>query len=451
MNKNELRLLLEDWNFWTKEQRTGISRERYLAKLNSLVQTNFVVAVTGSRRSGKSFIMRQMAKKLIADGLEPKNILFVNFEDPSFPARKDAAFLDEIFDAFYQYIAPDKQPTIFFDEIHEVAGFEKWIRKAHELQKARMIISGSNAHLLSPDLATIMTGRHLDVTVFPLSFREFLRFQGVEIKNSAEAFLNKPELNKWLYQYLEFGAFPEVVLKNEKKEILYRYFEDIITHDLLQRYKISKIQELRALVRFYMSNISSLITFKSITRSMKLSINSVGNYSGYLEEAYLLFLVKRFDYKTKEQEKSPRKVYAIDTGLCNVIGFRFSENLGKLAENAVFLSLKRRQAGDFGMEIYYWKDEAHREVDFVIKNGLKVNELIQVCWNVDDEKTKAREIRSLLKAMREFKLNKAIVVTGEYEASETLEGKSIEYIPLGKWLLLNEDLDAGRIDNSLPL
>ena len=341
MNKIELKTLLEDWNFWSKDQKTGISRGKYLTKLGAFLQTNFVVVVTGSRRSGKSYILKQMAKQLIHEGEDPKNILFVNFEDPSFPAQKDAAFLEEIFETYYQLIAPDKQPTIFLDEIHEVKNFEKWIRKAHESQRGRVVISGSNANLLNPELATILTGRHLDIVVFPLSFYEFLMFNGIELKNENEMITKEQDIKKWLYQYLEFGAFPEVVINKEKREILYRYFEDIVTYDILKRYKISKTQELRALVRFYMSNIGNLISFKKITRAMELSVNSVQRFSSYFEQAYLIFLVKRFDFKTKEQEKSPRKVYAIDTGLCNVIGFRFSENIGKLAENAVFLSLKR--------------------------------------------------------------------------------------------------------------
>jgi len=439
MNKIELKTLLEDWNFWSKDQKTGISRGKYLTKLGAFLQTNFVVVVTGSRRSGKSYILKQMAKQLIREGEDPKNILFVNFEDPSFPAQKDAAFLEEIFETYYQLIAPDKQPTIFLDEIHEVKNFEKWIRKAHELQRGRVVISGSNANLLNPELATILTGRHLDIVVFPLSFYEFLMFNGIELKNENEMITKEQDIKKWLYQYLEFGAFPEVVINKEKREILYRYFEDIVTYDILKRYKISKTQELRALVRFYMSNIGNLISFKKITREMELSVNSVQRFSSYFEQAYLIFLVKRFDFKTKEQEKSPRKVYAIDTGLCNVIGFRFSENIGKLAENAVFLSLKRIQAVVPEMEIYYWKDQYHHEVDFVIKHGLKVTELIQVCWDIENESTKNRETRALLKGMRELEIDRAKIITGEYEGKETIDGKDIEYVPLWKWLLANED------------
>ena len=438
MNKNELFKVLEDWNFWTKEQKTGILRKKYLPKLESLIRTNFIIFITGSRRSGKSFIMLQMARKFIENGQDPKNILYVNLEDYAFPSQLDVSFLDEIYNTYCEYIVPDKFPTIFLDEIQEIKGFEKWLRKFHELGKARIIVSGSNAHLLSKELGTVLTGRHLDLTVFPLSFSEFLMFNGLEIKNLEDVVSREVEIKQWFHRYLENGAFPEVVLKEEKREILNQYFDDIVTKDLLKRYKIRKAEDLRALVRFYISNIGSLTTFKAITRSLKLSITTVKNYSNYLEEVYLLFMVKRFDYKTREQDKSPRKVYSIDTGLCNTVGFRFTENLGKLAENAVFLSLKRKQSVSPMMEIYYWKDEHHREVDFLIKDGLKVTELIQVCWDIDNEKTKNRELRSLLKAMREFEIKNSVVVTGEHEGTETIEDKLIEYVPLWKWLLVNE-------------
>jgi len=226
-----------------------------------------------------------------------------------------------------------------------------------------------------------------------------------------------------------------VGLSDQKKEILLAYFEDLITKDLLRRFRIRKQQELKALVKFYLSNASSLTTFHSVGKFLKISSDTVDKFSSYLEQVYLLFFLKRFSFTVKEQEKSPRKVYAIDTGLCNAVGFRFSENMGRLAENLVFLHLKRRQAFDPELELYYWKDVHHREVDFVLKQGPKVAELIQVCWNPSHDRTRDREIRSLTKAMREFKQTSALVLTEEYEAEEKLKGKQVRFMPLWKWLL----------------
>jgi hypothetical protein len=216
---------------------------------------------------------------------------------------------------------------------------------------------------------------------------------------------------------------------------LLSYFEDIVNKDLLRRFKIRKQQALKALVKFYLSNISSLTTFTSAAKHLKISSDTVEKFSGYLEQIYLVFFLKRFSFKLKEQEKSLRKVYAIDTGLSNAVGFRFSENTGRLAENIVFLTLQRKQSLNRKLELYYWKDEHHREVDFVIKEDLNVKELIQVCWNIEDVKTKQREIRSLIKAMKQFEKHEAVVITENYEAEEIIKEKRIIFLPLWKWLL----------------
>ncbi|MEA3421977.1 MAG: DUF4143 domain-containing protein, partial [Acidobacteriota bacterium] len=145
--------------------------------------------------------------------------------------------------------------------------------------------------------------------------------------------------------------------------------------------------------------------------------------------------IKRFSFKVKEQEKSPRKVYAIDTGLANTIGFRFSQNIGRLAENIVFLELARRRALEKnGLELYYWKDPQHREVDFVVKEGLGVTQVLQVCWELNRPETKIREIKALLKGMEELKLTEGFVITQDLEKEENIAGKEIRYVPLWKWL-----------------
>jgi predicted AAA+ superfamily ATPase len=156
----------------------------------------------------------------------------------------------------------------------------------------------------------------------------------------------------------------------------------------------------------------------------------------YFEDAYILFLLKRFSYKVKQQDKSPKKIYCIDTGLANTVGFRFSENLGRLAENIVFLKLKKETLNNPDLEIFYWKDEYHKEVDFAIKEKLEITQLIQVCWNVEDEMTKKREINSLVKAMDEFKLKEGLVITEDFESEEKLNGRKIIFLPLWKWLLM---------------
>ncbi len=332
-------------------------------------------------------------------------------------------------------MAPKGDVYLLLDEVQEVAQWEKWVRTMHELKKAKITLSGSNAHLLSRELGTLLTGRHLDLTVFPLSFREFLAFNGITIDEKLELVARRVEVRSWLRRYMEFGAFPEVVLSEQKKEILIGYFEDLVNKDLVRRFRIRKPESLRALVKFYLSNVGSPVTFTSAGKFLAVSADTIEKFSGYLEQAYLLYFLKRFSVKVREQEKSPRKVYAIDTGLSNAIGFRFSENLGHVAENLVYLELRRSQALNPEMDVFYWKDVHHREVDFVVKDGTKVQQLIQVCWTLADPVTKEREFRSLVKAMEELKTMNAVIVTEDEEGEETFKGKKLVIVPLWKWLL----------------
>ncbi|HAF96575.1 MAG: hypothetical protein A2X34_08275 [Elusimicrobia bacterium GWC2_51_8] len=437
MNKNDIFRILADWNFWENSQDTGFFRPGPVARLTELIKTGQIAVVTGPRRAGKSFVLKQTARALIEAGTPKKDVLLINLEDPRF-AELDTELLTRIFETYVEFMSPGKKPYIFLDEIQEVEGWEKWVNYMRELGKAHIIISGSNAKLLSRELGTLLTGRHVDLSLFPLSFGEFLAFNGVKIEGAAGLEWKKAELAKYLKEYLDFGAYPEVVLNESKKTLLFAYYDDVVTKDLIRRFKIRKHEGLKSIIRFYMSNISVLTTFSSTEKFIQVSADTIEKFSGYLEQSYLLFFLKRFSFKVKEQEKSPRKVYSVDTGLANAIGFRNSENAGRAAENAVFLDLKRRQALNPGLELYYWKDEYHKEVDFVLKNNLKVIQLIQVCWSMDAIKTREREIKNLLKAAAVFKEAELLVISEELEGEDKAEDKTIKYVPLWKWLGSNE-------------
>ena len=294
--------------------------------------------------------------------------------------------------------------------------------------------------MLSRELGTLLTGRHIDLTVFPLSFAEYLMFNKIDVSKLFDIVGKEAEIEGSLRRYIESGSFPEVALSSKKTEILLNYFEDLLTKDLFRRFRVRKAALMKALIKYYLSNASNLMTFTSAGRSLEASPDTIEKFCGYFEDVYLFFSLKRFSYKVKEQDKSPRKIYSIDTGLCNSLGFRFSENIGKLAENIVFLSLKRKQFLEPQIELFYWKDVDHREVDFVVKDGLKVKSLIQVCWDMRDEKTKNRELRSLAKAMKELKLSTAMIITEEAEGEETLNGNMVKVVPLWKWLLAEENI-----------
>jgi predicted AAA+ superfamily ATPase len=442
MTKTEIIATLNDWNFWNSRLKTGVPRPAYVNQLSAAIKTRQVVVITGPRRAGKSYVMRQMIQHLIAQGLPAQNSLMVNFEDPRWGTLTTQS-LQQIYDTYLEYQNPSDMPYIFLDEIQEVADWEKWVRSFHELDKAHLIISGSNAKLLSHELSTLLTGRHLDMTVFPLSFHEFLSFKST----SAE---NKIECSRMFREFLDYGGFPEVTLSEEKKQILLQYYDDVVNKDLIRRFKIRKSEQMKSLSRYFLSNAATSMTYNSCAKFLNLSVDTVQKFSGYLQDAYLFFLLPRYSHKFKEQEKSPRKLYCIDSGLSNVVGFNSSPNIGRVLEQTVFLELKRRSLTMQACQIFYWKDVAHREVDFVVKVGKKITQLIQVCADLSDPKTKNREFHALTKAMDDLKCSTATVITLDQESSDEIDGKTIRCAPIQSWLFESRDnFPTGDIETML--
>jgi hypothetical protein len=232
-----------------------------------------------------------------------------------------------------------------------------------------------------------------------------------------------------LKEYAAYGGFPEVVLKekNFKNILLNQYFTDIINKDIVNRYNTNSTKTFD-LAKYLLTNISSLFSFRSARAATGLGMETIEKYTSFITESYLVNFMPFFSYSLKIQNQYPKKVYCIDTGLRNVVSFKFSEDMGRIAENLVFIELKRR-----GKEVYYWKGE--HEVDFVIKENLKPEGLIQVSWNIEDKKTKIREINGLTEAMNEFNLSDGLIITGDYSGEERIDDNTIKYVPLWKWLL----------------
>lgn len=437
MDKERIIEILEEWNFWKRDIESGIHRQAYVNKLLEFIESDKVISIIGVRRGGKSTLIKQMAKLLIEKGTPRNDILIINFEEPQFE-NVDLKFLVRIYYSYLEIIKPQKKPYVFLDEVQNVKKWERFVRSTNEKKEAYIVVSGSSSKLLSEELATVLTGRQLYFEVFPLSFKEFLNFKNINIKEKKEILLNALQIKRSFREYLQYGGFPEVALNNNeefKRRVLISYYEDIINRDIVQRFKVKKIPQLKSLAQFYLTNISSYITFNSVSKFIKLPVETIRRFSSYIEISDLVFFLKRFSFSIKEQENSARKVYSIDVGLSNAVGFRFSNNWGRLAENIVALKLKETEMVSPLVEIYYWKNQyGNKEVDFVVKDGLKIKYLIQVCWDISAEKTKIREVSGLLHAMEEFKLKQALVITEDYESEEEIEGKSIIFKPIWKWL-----------------
>ena len=431
MEKERIIEILDDWNFWSKTPYTGIVREDYLRKFEIFKKTKQVVFVTGVRRSGKSTLMKQYIKTMIDKGEDRKNFLYINFEEPKFIDDLSIRFMDEAYQAYLEIVQPSTIPYLFLDEVQHIIGWEKFVRGLHEKGKAHIFVSGSSARLLSKELGSALTGRHVDIHVNPLTFIEFLYFNDLKINTKFELLSNKLKIKQMLREYLASGGFPGVVMSGEKNEQLTRYFEDIIYRDIAERYKITKIDKLKSLGKYYLTNIASPTTFRKIADFLGISLDSVERYSYHFQDTYLIFFVNKFSYSLKEQEKNPRKVYAIDSGLRNIVCFKFSEDIGKLYENTVFLELSGK-----GNDIYYYKDK--RECDFIIKTGEKIDSAIQVCYSLTRE-NRERELGGLLEAMEEFDLGEGLIITEEIEGEEKYNGKCVKFIPLWKWLFEIQD------------
>ncbi len=438
MKREEILRILLDWNFWKKDLECGIERSEYVEKAFRFLQPNMIVSLIGVRRSGKSVLMKQIAKKLMEKEIANKSeILIVNFEDKRIVER-NLKLIDDFFNVYNEEMRPIRKPFVFLDEVTKIPQWEKWVRTMHELNKAKILISGSTSQLTKGELATLLTGRHIDIVVFPLSFVEFLQFKNFQIKDKLDALVKENDIKAFLREYIRFGGFPEVVLTKDeetKKAILLTYFDDIIEKDVVERYKIRKTEKLKMLAKFYISNISSPITFSSLEQFLNTNSVTIEKFSYLLEEAFLIFFIKIFNPLVKKQEKVSRKVYSIDVGLSNAIGFKIEESIGKLMENIVAIELKRRNPL---LEIYYWKEYGKaegKEVDFVVRENFNVKQLIQVTYVSSKDEVEKRETEALIKASDLLKCEDLLVITWDYEDTVESGNKKIKFMPLWKWLL----------------
>jgi len=430
MERDEVLRILLDWNYWGDYKDESIERRGYINELNRLLKTGEIAVIKGVRRAGKSTLMLQFVKKLVEEGLKEENTLVVNFEDPRFK-NLDLELLDTIYETYMEELQVDGEHLVVLDEVQEIEGWEKFSRYLQEAKRGNVLITGSSSKLLSEEYSTLLAGRHVDIEVFPLSFREFLDFKGVSIESRVDIIKHRHKIRNLLREYMEFGGFPKVTLIEEGKgDLLANYFRDIVIRDVQVRFRVRETAKLEELAKYYLTNISTLQSFNRARQALNLSLDTVERFSRYFSIARLLFFVPKFSFSLKQQILNPRKVYCIDSGLRNIVSFKFAEDIGRIAENVVFLELFRS-----GKEVYYWRDRAGREVDFAVKEKLKVRELVQVCWRIEEEKTRKREIAALVKAMDELKLKEGLIITENTEGRENINGKWITYKPLWKWLV----------------
>jgi hypothetical protein len=431
MEKTILFEILLRWNYWGKRSLEELQSRLLLPQIIPYIHEPFPIVLSGVRRSGKSSIFTLLMRHLVENGISPMQLLLVNFEEPLFAPHLSITFFEEVIALYREKINPDKKIFFFLDEIQNLPEWEKWVRREADLKENKIFLTGSSAKLLSSEIVTLLTGRHFTFMIPPLSFKEYLNWQGLAPQSEIEQIENKALIRKAFSGYLEWGGFPQVVLadsEEKRSKILHHYFDDILFHDIVLRHEVRDVKLLQSVAEYYMTNMATPYAFNRIRNVFDTSIDNVRRYTDFLEEAQLIFSLQKFSYKTGERQKANRKVYVADAGLRNAISFRFSQDLGRLAENVVALHLLRQTR-----ELFYFGDGS--ECDFIIKQNRKFFP-VQVSYSdLSDEKTKARAFQGLLAALKQLKQKEGLLLTDDVERVEQLGNLRIRLQPVWKFLL----------------
>jgi uncharacterized protein len=377
-----------------------------------------ILIISGIRRSGKSTIQR-----LLQLELKPSDF-YLNFDDERLVRFRveDFQMLLEVFLELF-----GEQSVFYFDEIQNIKGWERFIRRLYE-QGKKIYITGSNAKLLSKELGTHLTGRYIRFEVFPLSFQEILQHKYPEVFSKKSLSTHDIGMIQHHFSnYLKNGGIPEYI-QFEKIEYLRDLFDGILYRDVITRHKISDEKPLREVVYYLASNIGKEFSYTKVSKIVGLSSpRTVANYGNYLEQCYLFFFINRYSHSLKKQIQYNKKCYMIDPALIRTVGFRISEDRGRLLENVVFLHLRMQRK-----EIYFHQDK--KECDFVLREGNQIVQAVQVTTSLADEEVKEREIGGLVEAMSTYRLKEGLILTENEEGTLGISGYCISIMPIWKWL-----------------
>ena len=398
------------------------------------IDTKKIITLIGVRRCGKTSIFYHMINQLI-EKIEKTKILFLNFEDERFELNSDE--LDLILQAYMELYPSYKlsECYFFFDEIQNIPNWEKFIRRMYDTISKNIFITGSNSKLLSSEIATSLRGRTLNFEIFPLSFKEYLSFKDVEVdfySSKSLAFIKNAQES-----FLKNGSFPETLFLEEiyANKTLQEYFNVLLYKDLAERYNITNTVALKFFLKRIISSSTKQISINKIfnelkSSGIKIGKNTLYEFLEYVQNIYLALTLQKYDNSLINKELGEKKIYSIDIGLNNATEFRFSDDIGKSLENAVFLELKRKE-----FDIYYYRT-SKSECDFLVFDKNTISDVIQVTFDMSDENTKSKEIKGLIEACKNFDLKSGTIITFDSEDELIENGIKIKIIPFYKWSII---------------
>jgi len=400
-----------------------------------------IQTIVGPRRAGKTYLMYRQINELENSNIERKQIIYLNFEHPllyDLNFKQVREIIELQWSLFPEIV--NKKIYLFIDEPQVIENWELSIREIYDNFNCHIFLTGSSSKLLSKEISTSLRGRALTSLLLPLSFKEFLTFKNANINFQKLSSKNKARLKNIFNDYLNFGGYPEITLeqnKIEKIKILKDYFDLIIYKDLVERYNIKNTKLIKWIVGYLVTSISKEVSINNIyntlkSRQIRISKNTLYEYFSMLEDSFFIFPVRRFDYSIKNEELSIPKIYLNDVGFLNLFTI---EDFGQRMENIVYLELLREQQKNPLQKINYWKSADNKEVDFIVRENKKVKRAIQVCYNLNDERTKQREVDSLLHCLDYFKLKEGIIITKDIKSEKTVDNKRIKMVPIIEWLL----------------
>lgn len=420
---NQIRaMLLEQFeSFWQRD--IGIERSK-LKEVEKATPLPHAIVISGLLRVGKSTMLAQVAHKLGKD-----TFYYINFEDDRFSGFQ----AEDINDLYQMLIETFGERKIFImDEVQNITGWEHFVRRFMEMG-FKFYITGSNASLLSKELGTRLTGRYIPIELFPFSFTEYLQFRGEDIPDFQRmTTIDQARINSALNAYLISGGIPDA-LKYPELTLLRSLYDDVLYRDIATRYRLEAVTALKELAYFLMSNPAGMVSFNKLKEQLRLgSVNTVTSYIEYMENSWLIFSLNLYAYSVKRQQIAPKKIYGIDTGMINSVGFRFSPNTGKLLENLVFLTVRQHTK-----DIYYYVTHGGYEVDFYLPER---RQLIQVSHRLEKSSTREREFRAIEDTSKELQINNALILSDTNEKEVEIGGIPVKVQTITEWLVHQEFL-----------